>query len=179
MVFFAGVDSVKPVYLLWALLFLKCYNTNTRNAAITGVDEKTFRHWSWIFVEAIANLDREVVSFTIVDYKLNHCRPLFTYFLFFRSAGIIGWLEMMVQSLAWFIMMARTSVPISCFDCHSGRDASGMITNPMVLVSSMRLLLLAFKLVTLCTMLDPFALPSMISLSIGPSSKTCYVLERR
>ena len=56
------VDSVKPVYLLWALLFLKCYNTNTRNAAITGVDEKTFRHWSWILIEAMANFDREIVS---------------------------------------------------------------------------------------------------------------------
>ena len=62
MVCFASVEAVKPVYLLWALLFLKCYNTNIRNAAMAGVDEKTFRNWSWILVEAIANLDREVVS---------------------------------------------------------------------------------------------------------------------
>jgi hypothetical protein len=62
MVCFAAVDTVKPIYLLWALLFLKCYNTNTRNAAIAHVDEKTFCHWSWILVEAMANLDREVVS---------------------------------------------------------------------------------------------------------------------
>jgi hypothetical protein len=62
---FANVESLKPEYLLWALLFLKCYNTTTRNAAIAGVDEKTFRNWSWIFVEAIANLDKEVVSATI------------------------------------------------------------------------------------------------------------------
>jgi hypothetical protein len=66
---FAAVDSVKPIYLLWALLFLKCYNTNTRNAAIAGVDEKTFCHWSWILVEAIANLDREVVSTTPLHFE--------------------------------------------------------------------------------------------------------------
>jgi hypothetical protein len=42
MVGYAFVASMKPIYLLWALLFLKCYNTNTRNAAIARVDEKTF-----------------------------------------------------------------------------------------------------------------------------------------
>lgn len=62
MVSFTFADTVKPVYLLWALLFLKCYNTNTRNAAIAGVDEKTFRHWSWIQIKAIANLDQKIVS---------------------------------------------------------------------------------------------------------------------
>ena len=60
------VDSPKPIHLLWALLFLRCYNTNTRNAAMAGCDEKTFRHWSWTYVEAIANLDKEVVSATFL-----------------------------------------------------------------------------------------------------------------
>ena len=101
MVCFAAVESLKPVYLLWALLFLKGYNTTTRNAAIAGVDEKTFRHWSWIFVEAIANLDREVVSIKF-NFQFNHCHccMLTLYFLSLRSVGKIGWLEMMVPSLA-------------------------------------------------------------------------------
>lgn len=101
MVCFAAVDKVKPLYLLWALLFLKCYNTNTRNAAIAAVDEKTYRNWSWMVVEAIANLDREVVSANLIF--LIQLMPVLTKFLLAilsRSVGIIGWLEMMAPSLA-------------------------------------------------------------------------------
>jgi hypothetical protein len=101
MVCFAAVDKVKPLYLLWALLFLKCYNINTRNAAIAAVDEKTYRNWSWMVVEAIANLDREVVSANLIF--LIQLIPVLTKFLLAilsRSVGIIGWLEMMAPSLA-------------------------------------------------------------------------------
>lgn len=62
MVCFPGVDPIKPIYLLWALLFLKCYDTTTMLAAKAKCDQQTFRCWCWYFVEAIANLDREVVS---------------------------------------------------------------------------------------------------------------------
>lgn len=44
-------------HLLWCLLFLKCYNIENVNAAIIGVDEKTFRLWTWYFVEMISELN--------------------------------------------------------------------------------------------------------------------------
>ena len=52
----------KPVHLLWALLFLKAYNREEMNAAMCGCDEKTFRKWSWFYVEAMADLDSQLVG---------------------------------------------------------------------------------------------------------------------
>lgn len=50
-------QRVMPVHLLWALLFLKQYNTEEVNATITGTDEKTFRKWSWLVISILADLD--------------------------------------------------------------------------------------------------------------------------
>lgn len=51
------IESIpKKTYLLWALLFLKCYASETVHAALTGVTEKTFRKWAWFVVNAIAKL---------------------------------------------------------------------------------------------------------------------------
>jgi len=36
-------DETVPTHLLWALMFLKVYATESVHAAIAGVDEKTFR----------------------------------------------------------------------------------------------------------------------------------------
>lgn len=47
----------KPKHLLWSLLFLKCYNVEHVNASIVEVDEKTYRKWTWIFVNQLAELD--------------------------------------------------------------------------------------------------------------------------
>ena len=54
--------SPNPVHILWALLFLKLYDTTPKLAALAGCDEKTFRKWSWFYVGAIASLHHLVVS---------------------------------------------------------------------------------------------------------------------
>ena len=54
--------STQPKHLLWALLFLRIYATEAINANITGSSKKTFRKWSWIVVNAIADLYSTVVS---------------------------------------------------------------------------------------------------------------------
>ncbi len=46
----------KDIHLLMALHFLKCYNTESVNASLFQVDEKTYRKWQWIFVRIIAEL---------------------------------------------------------------------------------------------------------------------------
>ncbi len=49
-------ENSEPRHLLWTLLFLKVYATETVNAAICSVDEKTFRTWVRKFVTAISQL---------------------------------------------------------------------------------------------------------------------------
>jgi hypothetical protein len=41
-------------HLLYALLFLKNYQTEHQNSALFSVDEKTFRKYQWIFVNLIS-----------------------------------------------------------------------------------------------------------------------------
>lgn len=52
-----------PRYLLFGLLFLKAYSCEHINAALCSVSEKTFRKWSWIIVELLANIPGSPVSF--------------------------------------------------------------------------------------------------------------------
>ena len=50
-------------HLMWALYFLKVYGKEEDNSNYSGgVDEKTFRKWTHIFVEAISFLESSVVS---------------------------------------------------------------------------------------------------------------------
>jgi hypothetical protein len=56
----------EPRHLLYALLFLKVYGTEAEYKSLTNCDEKTFRKWSWIFIDLISQLN--VVS---VKYVLN------------------------------------------------------------------------------------------------------------
>jgi hypothetical protein len=53
--------GAKPVHLLWGLMLLKLYNSESAHCNIAGVDEKTFRKWSWFFIDAIAELSDDVV----------------------------------------------------------------------------------------------------------------------
>lgn len=58
-------QSSEPKHLLWCLLFLKAYNKEHVNSALTGADEKTFRKWTWTFVELLAGL--QVVSYNDIQ----------------------------------------------------------------------------------------------------------------
>ena len=55
-------NKPSPSHLLMALMFLKLYCSENVHSTIAGVDEKTFRKWAWLFVEAISYLEPEVVS---------------------------------------------------------------------------------------------------------------------
>ena len=50
-------SNARPKHLLWALMFLRQYNTTEINCAMSGADEKTFRKWSWTFIHLISKLD--------------------------------------------------------------------------------------------------------------------------
>src|SRR5687767_2288189 len=49
--------SVRPTHLLWALMSMKMYNSQEVNLTIAGVDEKTFRKYTWPIIKAISELD--------------------------------------------------------------------------------------------------------------------------
>lgn len=51
------------VHLLWGLYLLKVYGTgDTSSSNVGGVDDKTWRKWTELFVDAISYLEYDVVS---------------------------------------------------------------------------------------------------------------------
>jgi len=63
------------LHLLWGLLFLKVYATESILCGIVGgVDEKTFREWAWLMVEKMAALKTRIVSvvaiFVLFNFKI-------------------------------------------------------------------------------------------------------------
>jgi hypothetical protein len=54
--------KTKPDHLLWCLLFLKTYDSETVLSTVVGVTEKTFRLWVWRLIAAISSLYDHVVS---------------------------------------------------------------------------------------------------------------------
>ena len=59
----------RQCHLLWALMFLKCYNTVDYNASVVNVDRKTFRKWCWAIIHSLANLT--VVRFYSIPFSTN------------------------------------------------------------------------------------------------------------
>lgn len=54
--------QLKPIHLLWSLLFLKQYNTETVNSIICRCDKKTFRKWVWLVLNELRYLNKVCVN---------------------------------------------------------------------------------------------------------------------
>ena len=52
-----------PKHLLWALMFMNLYLTETIITALAKADPKTFRKWTWLFIEAIDAKTHDVIRF--------------------------------------------------------------------------------------------------------------------
>ena len=71
-------------HLLWSLSFLKLYNPERAQAPVCGGDEKTFRKWVWIALEALAELHlvsrchwrRSMTEFSSIDRSYRPCARL-------------------------------------------------------------------------------------------------------
>lgn len=50
-------DNSKPEHLLWALIFLRQYSSESTNKSLLKADEKTIRKWVWKFVELLSEMD--------------------------------------------------------------------------------------------------------------------------
>jgi len=54
--------GAEPRHLTWSFYLMKLYNQEEVNSInVGGVDEKTFRKWSWLFIEATSYLEYPVV----------------------------------------------------------------------------------------------------------------------
>lgn len=62
--------SMRPIHLLWGLLFLKTYSTTDVLAASVGTSRNTLRKWIWIVLRQIQKLKRKVVSDRMVHVFL-------------------------------------------------------------------------------------------------------------
>ena len=63
-------DACKPKHLLWALIFLKTYSTESSLAVAIGADEKTLRKWIFIIIYAISDLEDDWVgAFLVHQYS--------------------------------------------------------------------------------------------------------------
>lgn len=58
-----------PKHILFALLFLKLYDSTEVLASMCQVDEKTFRKWLWPVVNSISNLNLvRIILFELLIY---------------------------------------------------------------------------------------------------------------
>jgi hypothetical protein len=60
---FIDDKAALPKHLLWALIFIKVYATEAVHCALVGwPDEKTFRKWTWYFLEKISLLKDDIIK---------------------------------------------------------------------------------------------------------------------
>lgn len=107
-------NAVKPVHLLWALLFMKQYQTETLNSTLVAEtkakDEKTFRKWSWLFLREISYIESRVVSkrnrvsFNCCNATQLTCNLQFSILSFFRLFGRTG-SRVILGISAWYQLM--------------------------------------------------------------------------
>ena len=71
-------DACKPKHLLWALIFLKTYATESSLVVAIGVDEKTLQKWIFIIIYAISDLEDDWVGSLCLEDSSdisNNCFP--------------------------------------------------------------------------------------------------------
>ena len=65
-------EGVKPVHLLWTLVFLKTHATKaTLGIPFGGMHEETVRKWVWFFVDGVAQLESMVVRRVPHNYPID------------------------------------------------------------------------------------------------------------
>jgi hypothetical protein len=57
-----GLSSIRPLHVLWALYFLKCYHKTEVASNFVGVSRKTYMTWVWRVIDLIVKLKPHVVS---------------------------------------------------------------------------------------------------------------------
>ena len=61
---------IRPVHLLWALMFMKLYSKEAALCKLARVSRSTFRKFVWFVIPRIAHLKSDVVCFLFAPF---HC----------------------------------------------------------------------------------------------------------
>jgi hypothetical protein len=91
------VDNGRPEHLLWSLMFLTTYDSESVLARAMRVDEDTFRKWCWLYILKLSYLEFDVVSMLIVDFVVSSFLLFLTHCYNHRSIGTIALLMMLVM----------------------------------------------------------------------------------
>ena len=150
-----GNKFLRKKHLLWALLFLKLYSTESIHAGLVGCDEKTFSKWVWKVVAALADLDVELVSlkgrnksknskfshlfycfFDVPSLSLNFCAHLFHFcFRFVFKTG-----TKMIKAMIAFSLLIVVILKLRNHILMKGNGPKfGTLTNLRVQALDMRL----------------------------------------
>lgn len=89
-----GPKSVKPIHLLWSLMFLRRYTGEESDAQRAGCCETTFRNWAWFYIECIAGLDSHFVRTVHCGFVCYFSKITLTNR---RTSPIFAWLSHQVQ----------------------------------------------------------------------------------
>lgn len=121
-----------PEHLLWALMLLKRYSIETFNATLIGVSEKTFRKWSHIFINLLA--DMPVVS---EIFSANFKKSLQTFsHLYYKSLTGSNVSETLQETHLHLFLL--TGLILKSWN-HQSLTLNGGLTNSMVPACDMRL----------------------------------------
>lgn len=95
-------NKLTPEHLLWGLLLLKQYNIESINATLVGVSEKTYRKWSHIVIQLLADLP-------VVRNSYGFFSSYFNLFCFSKKRLIGKIVSKTPQSAHpyWFLLMGR------------------------------------------------------------------------
>jgi len=151
----------RPVHLLWALLFLTVYDTEAVIAGFLGIDEQTYREWSFELVKVIAKLKPHLVRPLSIAYCLVSIAhlPILPLTAFIRSLVVL--VDLCRSNGPIDMSVIQASVPRSrlmelIFDCqHSIHGGTGILTSLNTLVTGTRLRC-ASLLATSFGSMDPF-----------------------
>jgi len=130
-------DSVKnrngchPKHLLWALNFLKAYDTAINNGILFRCDEKTFRNWSWFMIESIEPLTHQVVSSsTFFQCCFNNILTIFQTALI-RSSGVTDLKVKMTEIVKGLLVLSMVPTFLSKKLSRMALIRNGIQTNSM------------------------------------------------
>ena len=84
--------KTKPKHMMWALMFLKTYDTEEVLASCANTTPKTFRKWIWPLIDGIALQKKKLVRFRfqLISYEYSmHISRNDLFCLFTRFGGRI------------------------------------------------------------------------------------------
>lgn len=132
---------IQPRHLLWALLFLKTYNTEDVLSSRVGTTPKTFRKWVWKVLRLIQRMKPKVVRRTRrLVHWIEHQISQVAVILYRSSGQTERNMEAVAIDGAWLRWMAQTFAsvnPILSLQCGTPINSRALAYDTKLLFPSM------------------------------------------